>query len=182
MKLNCHSKCFLSTLALIRYKALKFYSQVVSYLGLTCLPTRSQLDRGSARGRGPTREGKRHWRLKKNDRDANTLTTGKSLRVLFPRRSTPGKIWNPTNQIRAIRAPARVYHEVRTRAPQALGVYKESRVASRAQAKLLVVIITLHISYSQQPSPSSQVSTTPLHLPQDIGRCCSRQGHPQQCQ
>ena len=66
---------------------------------------------------------------RKNDRDGNTLLTGNSIRVHCPRRSIPGKIWIPTNQIRAILAPARVYRELRARAPQALGVYKESRVA-----------------------------------------------------
>ena len=35
----------------------------------------------SASGRGLTRAGHRHWRLKKNDRDRNTLNTGNCLRV-----------------------------------------------------------------------------------------------------
>ena len=38
-------------------------------------------NRGSACSRGRTGEGQRHWRLKKNDRDRNTLITGNSLRV-----------------------------------------------------------------------------------------------------
>ena len=37
--------------------------------------------RGSASGRGPTREGQRHLKPKKNDRDRNPLITGNSLRV-----------------------------------------------------------------------------------------------------
>jgi len=36
---------------------------------------------------------------KKNDRDRSTLTTGYSLRVHSSKRSIPGKIWMPTNQI-----------------------------------------------------------------------------------
>ena len=40
--------------------------------------------------------------IKKNDRDKSTLTTGYSLRVHSSRWWIPGKIWMPTNQIRAI--------------------------------------------------------------------------------
>ena len=56
---------------------------------------------------------------RKNDRDRITLITGNSLRVHGSKRSIPGKIWMPTNQIRAILARARVYRELRARALQA---------------------------------------------------------------
>ena len=55
----------------------------------------------------------------KNDRDRSTLTTGNSLRVISSRRSIPGKIWMPTNQIGSTLAGARVYRQLRTRALQA---------------------------------------------------------------
>ena len=45
---------------------------------------------------------------KKNVRDRSTLTTGYSLRVHSSRRWIPGKIWMPTNQIRAILTRAHV--------------------------------------------------------------------------
>jgi len=44
--------------------------------------------------------------------------------------SIPGKIWMPTNQIRALHTSAHVSRELRARALQGLGVYKESRVAT----------------------------------------------------
>ena len=44
--------------------------------------------------------------------------------------SIPGKIWMPTNQIRALYTDARVSRELRARALQGLRVYKESRVAT----------------------------------------------------
>jgi len=47
-------------------------------------------------------------------------------------RSIPGKIWMTTNQMRAVSACARVPRELRARALQDLGIYKESRVAYRA--------------------------------------------------
>ena len=47
-------------------------------------------------------------------------------------RMIPGKIWMPTNQIRATSARARVSCELCARALQASRVYKESRVAYRA--------------------------------------------------
>jgi len=56
---------------------------------------------------------------KKNDRDRSTLTTGNSLRVISSRRSIPGKIWMPTNQIGSTLAGARVYRQLRARALQA---------------------------------------------------------------
>jgi len=59
------------------------------------------------------------WRLMKNDRDRSTLNTGNSLRVHGCRSSIPGKIWMPTNQIRAITARAHASRELRARAPQA---------------------------------------------------------------
>ena len=40
-------------------------------------------------------------------------------RAEFPGPSIPGKIWMPTNQIRARPAGARVSRELRARAPQA---------------------------------------------------------------
>ena len=69
----------------------------------------------------PTREGKRHWRLKrkKNDRDRSTLTAGNSLPVHSSRRSNPGKIWIPANQIRVKTPRAHVSREIRARALQA---------------------------------------------------------------
>jgi len=75
---------------------------------------------GKANGNGDSR---------KNDRDGNTLTTGRSLRVHSSRRSIPGKILTPTNQIKNYQYVhtypanyARVHFRV-------LGVYKGSRVA-----------------------------------------------------
>jgi len=56
---------------------------------------------------------------KKNDRDRSTLTTGYSKRVHISRRSIPGKIWMPTNQIKTIAARAHVYRQLRARALQA---------------------------------------------------------------
>ena len=47
-------------------------------------------------------------------------------------RSIPGKIWMTTNQITAVSACACVSRELRARALQDLGIYKESRVAYRA--------------------------------------------------
>jgi len=41
-------------------------------------------------------------------------------------RSSPGKIWMTTNQITAVSACARVSRELRARALQDLGIYKES--------------------------------------------------------
>jgi len=55
----------------------------------------------------------------KNDRDRNTLTVSKSIRVHSSWQSIPGKIWMPTNQIGVISARARVPRELRARAPQA---------------------------------------------------------------
>jgi len=65
------------------------------------------------------------WR--KNERDGNTLTTGRSLRVLSFRRSIPGKILMPTNQIKELPVRAQAPRELRARALQDLGVYKESQ-------------------------------------------------------
>ena len=53
---------------------------------------------------------------RKNDRDRSTLNTGKSLRVHSCRRSIPGKIWMPTNQITAISARSHVSRELRAHA------------------------------------------------------------------
>ena len=47
------------------------------------------------------------------------------------RRSIPGKIWMPTYQITAIPGGAHAFRELRARAPGHLGVYKESRVATK---------------------------------------------------
>jgi len=62
----------------------------------------------------------------KNDRDRNTLTLPKFYACIFSGRSIPGKIWMPTNQIRVLLARAHSSRELRTRALQDLGVYKES--------------------------------------------------------
>ena len=56
--------------------------------------------------------------ITKNDRDRITPITGNRLHVHSSRRFVPGKIWMPTNQIRAIPADARVDREVRVRALQ----------------------------------------------------------------
>ena len=89
--------------------------------------------RGSASGRGSTRGGQRHWRLKQKTTETETrasLATVYACR--FPGWSIPGKIWMPTNQIGAVSARAHVSRELRARAHGHLGVYKESRVAYRA--------------------------------------------------
>ena len=67
-----------------------------------------------------------------NERDRSTLIIGNSSRVHCFRVVDPGKIRMPTNQIRAMSTQARVPREVRARALQPSGVYKESRVAYRA--------------------------------------------------
>jgi len=71
---------------------------------------------------------------RQNDRDGSTHTSANSLRVISSRRSIPGKIWMPTNQIKSTSACAHASRELRTRALQASRgtVYKESWVAYRA--------------------------------------------------
>ena len=60
---------------------------------------------------------------RQNDRDGSTLTTANSSRVISSRRSIPGKIWMPTNQIKSTSACAHASRELRTRALQAsLGI------------------------------------------------------------
>ena len=69
--------------------------------------------------------GQRHWRLERKTTETETrspLATVYACRV--SRRSIPGKIWMPTNQIRAISASANVSREIRARALRHLGVYK----------------------------------------------------------
>jgi len=56
---------------------------------------------------------------RQNDRDGSTLTTASSLRVISSRRSIPGKIWMPTNQIKSRSACAHASRELRTHALQA---------------------------------------------------------------
>jgi len=77
-------------------------------------------NRGSASGRRPTGQSQRHWRHKKKTTETDARS---SLATVFActasRRLIPGKIWMPTNQIRALSAYAHVSRELRTRAVQA---------------------------------------------------------------
>jgi len=54
-----------------------------------------------------------------NDRDRGTLLTDNILRVHSSKGLIPGKIWMPSNQIRATPARAHVSRELRARALQA---------------------------------------------------------------
>ena len=63
----------------------------------------------------------------KNDRDRNTLTTGNSLRVISSRRSIPGKIWMPTNQIGSTLARARVYPPIACACTSGISGYIKGR-------------------------------------------------------
>ena len=56
--------------------------------------------------------------ITKNDRDRITPITGNRLREHRFQAVVPGKIWMPTNQIRAISARAHVDRELRARALQ----------------------------------------------------------------
>jgi len=97
--------------------SLETYSQAASCLGTSLRVSESTAMKSTttegAPVRGLTRGGQRHWRLKENDRDRNTLLTGNSSRVhsQFPA--------NFANQIRAILARTSVYRELRARALQA---------------------------------------------------------------
>ena len=51
-----------------------------------------------------------------NDRDRNTLITGKCLHVHSAYEYDPGKSWMPSNQINATSACAHVFHELHTHA------------------------------------------------------------------
>ena len=65
-----------------RRQAFKTYSQAVTaYVSIEQHLHGVNYNTGSAGGRGLTGTGHRHWRLKKNDRDRNTLNTGNCLRV-----------------------------------------------------------------------------------------------------
>jgi len=55
----------------------------------------------------------------RNDRDRGTLLTDNSLRVHGSKGLIPGKIWMPSNQIRATPARTHVSRELRARALQA---------------------------------------------------------------
>jgi len=97
-----------------------------SGLGTSLRVTEQQLhgvnyNRGSASSKGPTGGGQRHWRLKKKKKTEtqarSPLATAYSCTVSGW--SIPGKIWMPTNQIRAISARAHVSRELRARALQA---------------------------------------------------------------
>jgi len=97
-------------------QALKTYSQEASSLA-TSLRVHRRGVNGAPVAEGLPEEANAIGDSRKNDRDRNTLLTGNSLHN--SRRSIPGKIWMPTNQIRAISARAHVYRELRARALQA---------------------------------------------------------------
>jgi len=65
-----------------RRQAFKTYSQAATaYISTEQHLHGVNYNTGSASGRGLTGAGHRHWRLKINDRDRNTLNTGNCLRV-----------------------------------------------------------------------------------------------------
>ena len=89
-----------------------------------CLGTEQHLhgvnyNRGSASGRGPTGGDQRDWRLKKTTETETRSQLATVYTCTVPGWSIPGKIWMPTNQIRAISVGAHVSRELRARAPQA---------------------------------------------------------------
>ena len=90
---------------------------------LACMSTQQCLhgvnyNRGSTSGREPTGGSQRHWRLKRNDRDRITLTSGSSWRVHIFQAADSRQIKMPTNQIGAISAHAHASRELRVRALQ----------------------------------------------------------------
>ena len=89
-------------------------------------------DGASVADRGPSTGGnQRHWRLKKKTTETEARSSPATVYACtVPGWSIPGKIWMPTNEIRAVSAGAHVFRELRARALQASRVYKESRVAT----------------------------------------------------
>ena len=134
LELNCHSNILLVKMPCLQNL---FPSGAVSGHQLCVSRTAflwSQLQyRRSASGKGSTRRGHRHWRLKKKTTETETRSPQASVfACAISRQLSPGKILMPTNQIRAIPARARVPRELRARALGHLGVYKEGRVVYRA--------------------------------------------------
>jgi len=83
--------------------------------------------RESASGRGPTGGDQRHWRLQKKTTETEARA---SLAKVYACEdsgwSIPGKMWMPTNQIRAISAHAHLSRELRARAPSGISGYIKS--------------------------------------------------------
>ena len=116
LKPNCHSNVNISLASLQNL----FPSGVVVWAPANAsTDMESTTTEGAPVAEGLLEEANAIGNSGKNDRDRNTLHTGNSLRVHSSRRSIPGKIWVPTNQIRAFSLRAHVYRELLARAPQA---------------------------------------------------------------